>query len=226
MRGGETRVKERNERMKIAIVGYGKMGHMVEEMARKRGHEIVCIIDQDTPKEVWDSAELRSADVAIEFTTPLTAEDNVRKALQRGLKVVSGTTGWTIPQDLQQAMDKGQLVWKSNFSIGVNILFELNKDLAARLAPYAGYQPHITEIHHVHKLDKPSGTAKTLKEGIEQANAQGQVAIESIREGEVPGTHTVVWDSEEDTIVIQHIAKGRQGFALGAVVAAEELVNG
>lgn len=192
------------------------MGHMIEEVALSRGHEIVAHID------VGDAFDLKGADVAIEFTTPATAKDNILRAWAQGVPVVCGTTGWdaaSLIEEDQQMHDKPMLIWKSNFSVGVNIFFDLNKQLAAAMKAQPQYTPSITEIHHIHKLDKPSGTAKTLAEQIGT-----NVAIESIREGEVPGTHVVTWDSEEDTIIITHIAKGRRGFALGAVLAAESLV--
>lgn len=192
------------------------MGHMIEEVALSRGHEIVAHID------VGDAFDLKGADVAIEFTTPATAKENILRAWAQGVPVVCGTTGWdaaSLIEEDQQMHDKPMLIWKSNFSVGVNIFFDLNKELAAAMKAQPQYTPSITETHHIHKLDKPSGTAKTLAEQIGT-----NVAIESIREGEVPGTHEVKWDSEEDTIVITHIAKGRRGFALGAVLAAESLV--
>lgn len=192
------------------------MGHMIEEVALSRGHEIVAHID------VGDAFDLKGADVAIEFTTPATAKDNILRAWAQGVPVVCGTTGWdaaSLIEEDQQMHDKPMLIWKSNFSVGVNIFFDLNKELAAAMKAQPQYTPSITETHHIHKLDKPSGTAKTLAEQIGT-----NVAIESIREGEVPGTHEVKWDSEEDTIIITHIAKGRRGFALGAVLAAESLV--
>lgn len=199
--------------MKIALIGYGKMGHMIEGIALSRGHEIVCIIDPI----VGGRGRLEDADVAIEFTTPATAEANVRMAWAAGLPVVCGSTGWNAAALLHEAEETGRkLIWKSNFSIGVNVMFEISKQLADVLRPY-GYQISMQEIHHIHKLDKPSGTAKTLAECVGYTGE-----IESIREGEVPGTHTIMWDSPEDTIVLSHIAKGRQGFALGAVMAAEE----
>ena len=209
--------------MKIALIGYGKMGHMLETMALSRGHEVVCVLDVDTQPAVWDSPAFLSADVAIEFTAPSAAEQNVRRALQRGIPVVSGTTGWTIPDDLQAARKEGRWAWKSNFSVGVNVFFELNRQLALLLKQY-GYRPDIEEVHHIHKVDQPSGTAKTLQEDILSVGGK-EAMICSIREGEVPGTHTVTWDSPEDTIRIQHIAKGRQGFALGAILEAEQLVK-
>lgn len=237
--------------MKIALIGYGKMGHMIEGIALERGHEIVGIIDPTLVNgdcslvTDFDSEEFRSADVAIEFTTPATAKENVLRAWAQNVPVVCGTTGWK-PEELRveglelrevdsrklivdSKTGKTMLVWSSNFSVGVNIFFDLNKQLAAMMKAQPQYTPSITETHHIHKLDKPSGTAKTLAEQIEnelpslQGGAGGRLPIESIREGEVPGTHEVKWDSEEDTIIITHIAKGRRGFALGAVLAAEEL---
>ena len=225
--------------MKIAIIGYGKMGHMIEEIALNRGHEIVGIIDpaiaiSSQPSAIsFESEAFRSADVAIEFTTPATAEANVRKAWAQGVPVVCGSTGWDVEKLRDESLElreegskkllvdcktgKTMLVWSSNFSVGVNIFFDLNKYLAEQMNRQPQYTPSITETHHIHKLDKPSGTAKTLAEQIGT-----DVVIESIREGEVPGTHEVKWDSEEDTIIITHVAKGRRGFALGAVLAAEK----
>lgn len=228
--------------MKIAIIGYGKMGHMIEEVALSRGHEIVCRIEPTptlpegkeiySPEVGFQSEAFRSADVAIEFTTPATAEENIRKAWAQGVPVVSGSTGWNaaalIDED-RRTHNKQMLIWSSNYSVGVNIFFEVNKLLAAKMASQPQYTPSITETHHIHKLDKPSGTAKTLAEQIRDIDISKHrniedLPIESIREGEVPGTHEVKWDSEEDTIIITHIAKGRRGFALGAVLAAEKLV--
>lgn len=238
--------------MRIAIIGYGKMGHMIEQIALERGHEITCLIDCFADRiqiasqkeyrlfsleEGFDSEAFRSADVAIEFTTPSTAKDNILRAWAKGVPVICGSTGWK-PEELEMENGKWKtdgnkvvledetgktmLVWSSNYSVGVNIFFELNKFLAKKMDDQPQYTPSIKEIHHIHKIDKPSGTAKTLCEQIEKSN----VPIESIREGEVPGTHEVTWDSEEDTIIITHIAKGRRGFALGAVLAAEKLVAG
>lgn len=212
--------------MKIAIIGYGKMGHMIEEVALSRGHEIVATID------AGDAFDLKGADVAIEFTTPATAEENIRKAWAQGVPVVCGSTGWNaaaLMNEDRRTHDKQMLVWSSNYSVGVNIFFEVNKLLAQKMSDQPQYTPSITETHHIHKLDKPSGTAKTLAEQIRDIEISKHrnikdIQIESIREGEVPGTHEVKWDSEEDTIIITHIAKGRRGFALGAVLAAEKLV--
>ena len=223
------------------------MGHMIESIALERGHEIVAIVDKDRMDE-W--SKVPQADVAIEFTTPQTAETNIRACWAQGVPVVCGSTGWDVRKLIVDSLklkedgstiifedEKGRpmLVWKSNFSIGVNLFFELNKFLAQAISKQQAairYTPSITETHHIHKLDKPSGTAKTLAEQIEEClhpisdgKGANSVSIESIREGEVPGTHEVRWDSEEDTIVITHIAKGRRGFALGAVIAAEKINN-
>ena len=221
--------------MKLSLIGYGKMGHIIEQVARRRGHEIVCIIDRDNTSDFLSSA-FSQADVAIEFSTPATAEANIRASWQAGVPVVCGTTGWNVSRlrdELCDAAeccqtDKHALLWSSNFSVGVNIFFALNKRLAGLLADYPDYLPSIIETHHIHKLDAPSGTAKTLAEDIERFKLQVsgtklQVPIESIREGEVPGIHTVTWDSPVDTISITHSAKSREGFALGAVLAAEWL---
>ena len=243
--------------MKIALIGYGKMGHMIEEIALQRGHEIVARIEPNpdpslkgreiyTPEEGFQSEAFRSADVAIEFTTPQTAKENILRAWAQGVPVVSGTTGWKAEELRDESLElreveskklivdsktgKTMLVWSSNFSVGVNIFFGLNKYLAEAISNQQSaisYTPSITEIHHIHKLDKPSGTAKTLCEQIQNLKIRKfeDLKIESIREGEVPGTHEVKWDSEEDTIIITHIAKGRRGFALGAILAAEDILK-
>lgn len=207
--------------MKIALIGYGKMGHMIESIALQRGHEIVCIIDQNNLDE-FESKAFASADVAIEFTTPQTAEQNIRRAWKTGVPVVCGTTGWNVESLKQQPLQHTipSLMWSSNYSIGVNILFAINKQLAKLMDSYPEYTPHMTEVHHIHKLDAPSGTAKTLQEAIGEKRL-AIADIESIREGEIPGIHTVTWDSELDTVSISHSAKSRKGFALGAVIAAE-----
>lgn len=199
------------------------MGHIIEEVARERGHEIVCIIDKDNLQD-FDSDAFASADVAIEFTTPTTAEANVRRAWDKGKPVVCGTTGWDVGSLCDEELKKknAALVWSSNYSIGVNILFALNQRLAELITP--DYTPSIVETHHIHKLDAPSGTAKTLAEQIEAVRGI-HPEIESIREGEVPGIHTICWDSEVDTLTLTHSAKSRKGFALGAVLAAEWIVG-
>lgn len=196
------------------------MGHMIESIALERGHEIVSIIDQNNLDEL-DSNAFASADVAIEFTTPQTAEQNILRAWNVGVPVVCGTTGWKVETMKQYAKErKAGLMWSSNYSIGVNILFALNRQLAKMMEAYPSYQAHMKEVHHIHKLDAPSGTAKTLQEAIGEERL-ALADIESIREGEVPGIHSVIWDSEVDTITISHSAKSRRGFALGAVIAAE-----
>lgn len=221
--------------MKIALIGHGKMGRTIERIARERGHEIVAIIDVDNPQD-FDSPEFKSADVAIEFTTPATAFDNYMRAFARGVKVVSGTTGWTdrMPEVKDMCENHGAtFFWTSNFSIGVNIFFAVNAYLARLMNNFPQYRPEMEEIHHIHKLDHPSGTAISLARGIIEGNRrvdswtespdapQSELLIRHRREGEVPGTHIVSWDSPVDTITIEHKAKSREGFALGAVVAAE-----
>lgn len=207
--------------MKIALIGYGKMGHIIEEIALSRGHEVVVRIDRDN-QEDFDSPAFLGADVAIEFTTPETAEQNVLRALERGVRVVCGSTGWNCSRVRASLTGEQAFLWSSNFSLGVNILFAINRRLAEMMRPYEDYTPSMTEVHHIHKLDAPSGTAKTLAEQIKAAG-HDEVPIESIREGEVPGIHTIVWDSPVDTITLSHSAKSRRGFALGAVIAAEWL---
>lgn len=222
--------------MKIALIGYGKMGRAIERIALERGHEVVCRIDADNQEE-FDSHGFASADVAIEFTTPSTAVANYRRAFELGVPVVSGTTGWGAQMpEIKRICDNGEgtLFWTSNFSLGVNIFFAVNKYLAAIMDGFPQYTPSMEEIHHIHKLDHPSGTAITLAEGIIAADGRvkgwtedsaqagdGEMLIEHRREGEVPGTHIIRWDSPVDTITIEHMAKSREGFALGAVVAAE-----
>ncbi len=208
--------------MRIALIGYGKMGHMIESLALKQGHAVVARIDKD--RDEWD--RLIQTDVAIEFSTPMTAKDNILRAWKYHVPVVCGTTGWGV-EPLKTGIGDYALIWSSNYSIGVNLLFTLNKELARLMARYPQYTPSIVETHHVHKLDKPSGTAKTLSEQI-LAVSDGQnaeVPIDSIREGEVPGIHTVTWDSEVDTLSLTHTAKSREGFALGALLAAEWIIG-
>lgn len=221
--------------MKIALIGYGRMGHMIEEIAVGRGHEVVCVIDVDNVED-FDSDAFRSADVAIEFTTPWTAYDNFLKAWQQGVKVVSGSTGWKKEhgEDVERACrEEGKtLFWASNFSVGVCIFDAVNKYLAKIMNGFAQYDVNMVETHHVHKLDAPSGTAITLAEGIVEnldrksrwglhETAEGVLRIDDVRRGEVPGIHTITYDSPEDMITITHDAHGRRGFALGAVLAAE-----
>ena len=215
--------------MKIALIGYGKMGKTIEQIALNRGHQIVSIVDINNPEE-FQSANFKSADVAIEFTTPATAFDNYMKSF------ASGTTGWLdrIGEIKEKCEKEGKtFFYASNFSIGVNIFFALNKYLAKIMNNFPSYNISMTETHHIHKLDAPSGTAITLAEGIienvdrkdrwtlETAEQPTDLPIHAIREGEVPGIHEVTYESDVDYISIKHDAKSRAGFALGAVVAAE-----
>ena len=234
--------------MKLALIGYGKMGHMIEQIARDRGHEIVSIIDVDNIED-FDSPAFASADVAIEFTNPTAAFGNYQRAFAHNVKVVSGSTGWM--QDHKADVEKmcsegGQtLFWASNFSIGVAIFSAVNRYLAKIMNGFPQYDVEMEEVHHVHKLDAPSGTAITLAEdiidrldrknkwvkgfqhaadGTESGSnkvAPDELPIASIRRDEVPGIHSISYDSEADKITITHDAHSRKGFALGAVLAAE-----
>lgn len=221
--------------MKIALIGYGKMGKTIEQIALNRGHQIVSIVDINNPEE-FQSDNFKSADVAIEFTTPATAFDNYMKSFAAGVPVVSGTTGWLdrIGEIKEKCAKEGKtFFYASNFSIGVNIFFALNKYLAKIMNNFPVYNISMTETHHIHKLDAPSGTAITLAEGIlenvdrkerwtlETAQQPTDLPIHAIRKGEVPGIHEVTYESDVDYISIKHDAKSRAGFALGAVVAAE-----
>ena len=215
--------------MKIALIGYGKMGRMIEEIALERGHEIVCKIDIDN-QEDFDSEEFRSADVAIEFTNPKVAYSNYLKAFDKNVKVVSGSTGWLKEHgdDVRRLCTEGgqTLFWASNFSVGVAIFSAVNKYLAKIMNAYPAYDVRMEETHHIHKLDAPSGTAITLAEQIEKEIGRvDKVEIESFREGEVPGIHSIIYNSEADKITITHDAHNRKGFALGAVLAAEYTQN-
>ena len=221
--------------MKIALIGYGKMGKMIEEIALSRGHEIVSIIDIDNLQD-FDSPEFASADVAIEFTAPQAAYGNYLKAWEKGVKVVSGSTGWKKEHgdDVRKACEESgkTLFWASNFSIGVAIFSAVNRFLAQLMNQFPQYDVELEETHHVHKLDHPSGTAITLAEEIverldrkegwaEDTTDPKLLRIDDIRRGEVPGIHTIRYDSEADLITITHDAHNRRGFALGAVLAAE-----
>lgn len=223
--------------MKIAIIGYGKMGRLVEETALGRGHEIVAVIDADNTADLHSEA-FRSADVAIEFTAPQAAPDNILAAMREGVRVVSGSTGWGAR--MKEIADEcrrlgATLLWSSNFSLGVNIFFAINRFVAQAMARFDAYNPTLTEVHHVHKADHPSGTAVSLANDIvahcprvngwtEEAPAPaGALIVNHGRRAETPGRHIVDWDSEVDTITISHDAHSRKGFALGAVIAAEWL---
>ena len=211
--------------MKIALIGYGKMGHAIEALAAERGHEVTLRLDKD---DVWPS--VIDADVAIEFSTPATAVENMLHCIAAGVPVVCGTTGWygsydTVAEACRKA--SGRLLTATNFSIGMNIMFALNERLAQLMRGRSEYSVDITETHHIHKLDAPSGTAITLQEQIMENGERkaASIPIESIREGEVPGTHTVRYDSEIDTITLTHEAHSRKGLAVGALLAAEWLVE-
>ncbi len=226
--------------MNIALIGYGKMGHAIERIALDRGHQVVCAIDEGE-EEKFDSPEFLDADVAIEFSVPRAAIGNYRRTLERGIRLVSGTTGWngSLPE-VEEILQHtgGTLFWSSNFSIGVNLFMKINAFAARLMERFGQYLPAMKEIHHIHKLDHPSGTAITLAEtiianhpatkgwaepadGISPADDILQIAHE--RTGEVPGTHIVSWISTVDSITLEHRAFSRDGFALGAVAAAEWL---
>ncbi len=234
--------------MKVALIGYGKMGKTIEKIAMERGHEIVSIIDIDN-REDFGSEAFRSADVAIEFTAPTVAYDNCKQAMAAGVKVVSGSTGWYSDHEaeMRELCEKEgkTLFWASNFSLGVAIFSAVNRYLAKIMNRFPGYDVQMEETHHIHKLDAPSGTAITLAEGILEnlnrknswvmsnlTNPDGSVTegklpqenelkIDAIRRDEVPGIHSITYDSAADSITITHDAKNRSGFALGAVLAAE-----
>ena len=211
--------------MKLAIIGYGKMGHAIEELALQRGHSVACTVDEGGH---WPAAG--EADVAIEFSTPATAVDNIRHCWQLGLPVVCGTTGWNAQYETLKAeclAGGHSLFTASNFSIGMNIMFALNERLAELMRGREDYKVSIAETHHIHKLDAPSGTALSLQRQIEEFGGRKseRVPIESFRVGEVPGTHTVVYNSEIDTLTLTHEAHSRKGLALGALLAAEWVVG-
>lgn len=218
--------------MKVAIIGYGKMGHEIEKVLRERGHEVVATIDIDNREESMTAEVLGKADVAIEFTSPQTAYDNIKTCLQCGLPVLSGSTGWTERKgELDRLCEElgGAFFYSSNYSLGVNVLFRLNRWLARVMGPLPQYKVKIEETHHIHKLDAPSGTAVTLAQEMREASG-GRLVVErdeivSYREGEIPGIHTITYDSEEDTISVCHSAKSRRGLALGAVLAAEWMMG-
>lgn len=220
--------------MKIALFGYGKMGKEIEQIALQRGHEIVLKI------KGTEEYDISQADIAIDFSIPNAALSNIVSCFRNNVPVISGTTGWL--DDFDKAIDvckenNGSFIYASNFSIGVNIFFELNKQLAKMMSSQEEYSINVEEIHHTKKLDTPSGTAITLAEGIinntskrdwqlkeTQVNA-GTIPIEAKRILDVPGTHIISYESQIDSIEIKHTAHNRKGFALGAVIAAEWLNN-
>lgn len=230
--------------MKLALLGYGKMGHIIEQFAMDRGHEIVLKIDEHNADELTED-NLKKADVAIDFSTPSTVIHHINVCFRASVPVVVGTTGWydhleKIKEDCLQS--NNTLLYGSNFSIGVNVFFHVNKILAKIMNNYPQYEVLVEEIHHTQKLDSPSGTAITIAEGIleglkhkkewvnelvgdtqEIIPKPEQLLIESHRLEDVPGTHTVIYSSEVDDIEFKHKAHSRAGFALGAVIAAEWL---
>lgn len=223
--------------MKIALIGYGKMGKEIEQILIARGHTIPLIIDLNNTNDL-DAAHLKEIDVAIEFTTPSTAYGNVVKCLEAGVPVVCGTTAWLdkLPQVEQLCKEKnGTFFYASNYSIGVNIFFEINRRLAQLMNRFGEYDVTIEETHHTQKKDAPSGTAVTLAEGILEnldrkqkwvcgtTTVPEELEVVAIRRSVVPGTHTVTYESDVDSLSITHMAKSRRGFALGAVLAAEFL---
>lgn len=238
--------------MKAAIIGYGKMGREIEKILAERGHEAALIVDADNASEL-DARHLAGIDVAIEFTTPETAYANIRTCLEAGTAVVSGTTGWTerLPELQKLCRERGgAMFYASNYCLGVNLLFQLNRRLAATIERlHAAYDVRIEEVHHTQKQDAPSGTAITLAEGtIENLSTKNgwvnyapgidhaarrvetpddaapeELVIESVRQGAVPGIHTVTYESDDDRIELRHTIKNRRTLAFGAVVAAEFL---
>jgi 4-hydroxy-tetrahydrodipicolinate reductase len=225
--------------MKIALIGYGKMGHMIEEIAIQRGHEVVLKIDVNNPQDL-NKETISKADVAIEFTNPESAFQNVMKVLEFGVPVVSGSTGWNNKLDEARnycKQNNGSFLHASNFSVGVNIFFEVNKLLAKMMSSQPEYDVTMREIHHTAKKDAPSGTAVTLAEQVlsnllrkknwvnQPAETREQLSIISERIDPAPGTHYVKYSSEVDDIEIIHTAHSRKGFALGAVLAAEFITD-
>ena len=223
--------------MKAAIIGYGKMGREIERILTERGHEAALIIDTDNAHEL-DAAHLAGIDVALEFTTPETAYRNIRTCIECGVAAVSGTTGWTDRLgELQELCRErgGALFYASNYCLGVNLMFRLNRQLAEMIGRVGGYGVRIEEVHHTQKKDAPSGTAITLAEEIidrigtkerwvnRPAADPSELAIASIREGTVPGIHTVTYTSADDVLTLRHEILNRRTLALGAVIAAEFL---
>lgn len=220
--------------MKIALLGYGKMGKVIEQIAIKRGHNVVLKIDKDDT-----NYDLKLADVAIDFSVPSAAVNNISHALNNNIPVVSGTTGWLNKfEDIKSLCKQtnGAFIYASNFSLGVNLFFELNKILAKLVTPFEQYSVQIEETHHTQKQDAPSGTAITLAEGIIEESsyegwtlspeiAQQKIEIQAKRIENVPGTHKINYSSEIDSIEITHTAHNRNGFGLGAVIAAEWIVG-
>jgi len=225
--------------MRIALIGYGKMGKAVEQIALERGHSVSAIVDIDSKIKI--SSELKNiADIAIEFSTPAAAKNNIENCLSLGITVVSGTTGWSFDRkEFEKICTKNSvaLFYATNYSIGVNIFMKINEKLAEIMSNFPDYNARIEETHHIHKLDKPSGTAISLANGIINKNPKyvkwmlnpsddkNKIDITSFREGEIFGDHEIVWENEIDRINIKHSAKSRRGLALGAILAAEFISN-
>ena len=220
--------------MNIALLGYGRMGQTIEQIAIKRGHNIVLKVDKNDK-----DYDITKADVAIDFSIPNVAFNNISNCINNNIPVISGTTGWLDNYDKAVALceeKKGAFIYASNFSLGVNIFFELNKTLAKMMRALEQYNVSMEEIHHTKKLDAPSGTAISLAEDIIansdkyegwklEEHVEKNIPITAKRIGDVPGTHSVTYESEVDTVTIEHVAHNRQGFALGAVIAAEWIVG-
>lgn len=225
--------------MKIALIGLGKMGKTIEQLALEKGYEIVLKVDIQNA-QIWSNEQLKQADVAIEFTQPESAIQNITRCFECGVPVISGTTGWLKKmEEVKNTCKKmdGGFFYASNFSVGVNLFFQLNKILAKMMEAYDSYDISLEEIHHIQKLDAPSGTAITLAEGLlekisrkskwvkEPVNQENELPIFSKRIENVPGTHSINYDSEIDSIEIKHTAHSRLGFAKGALMAAEWMKN-
>lgn len=225
--------------MKIAIIGYGKMGQEIEKLALLRNHEIVLRIDENNIKSI-SKVDFKKVDIAIEFSKPESAFSNINLCFDNQIPVVCGTTGWLEKLDeiIKRCKDEKQtFFYASNYSLGVNLFFKLNTQLASLMNRFSDYEVSIEETHHIQKVDSPSGTAITLAKGIieninrknkwnkENTSSKDSVSIQSFREGSVSGNHKVIYESPFDKIRIEHDAKSRKGFALGAILAAEFVVN-
>lgn len=224
--------------MKTAIIGYGKMGREIERILLERGHEVALVIDADNTADL-NAENLKDIDVALEFTTPSTACENIRRCLECGTAVVCGTTGWTEHLGEMKRLcgeHGGAMFYASNYSLGVNLMFRLNRRLAEMMNPLPQYDVRIGEVHHTQKKDAPSGTAISLADDIidrldrkvgwvnePSCGDASKIAIASVREGMIPGIHTVEYESEDDILELKHTIKNRRTLALGAVVAAEYL---
>lgn len=223
--------------MKAAIIGYGKMGKEIEKILLERGHQIALIVDTDNAADL-NATNLKGVDVALEFTIPETAYNNIRTCIDNRTPVVSGTTGWTarLEELKRRCREQGSaLFYASNYCLGVNLMFRLNKQLARMMNNVSGYEVEIEETHHIHKKDAPSGTAISLAEQIiselqsktswvnDMPANPNQIEIHSLREGEIAGIHTITYESENDSLILKHTIKNRRTLAMGAVIAAEFL---